>query len=141
MLLMVILMTSPVKLLPFLSHKSSQKMMHLEKAKKTNEQVHKIVALIMLGNFKMFSLRFSNKMLAFRAGIHKTLRQNSKQGIPRSDCFFRSSLIWVSSVCRDLLGRQIVFEILEHKFLNLFPFCYQINCWFSGLEFTKCLSE
>ena len=25
--------------------------------------------------------------------------------------------------------------------ISLFSFCSQINCWFPGLEFTKCLSE
>ena len=27
------------------------------------------------------------------------------------------------------------------KILNTFIFCYQIKCWLSGLELTKCLSE
>ena len=36
-------------------------------------------------------------------GIHPTC-QNSKQGRPRSDCFFRSSLILVCSVCLGILA-------------------------------------
>ena len=40
--------------------------------------------------------------------------QNNKQGIPWSDCFFRSSLIWACPVCLCLFGRQLVFKILEH---------------------------
>ena len=41
---------------------------------------------------------------------------NSKQGRPWSDCFWRSSLIWVCPVCLSLFGRQlhVVFKILEH---------------------------
>ena len=41
--------------------------------------------------------------------------QNSKQGKPWSDCFFRSSLIWVCTVCLGLFGKQLVFKILEHQ--------------------------
>ena len=40
--------------------------------------------------------------------------QNSKQGRPSSYCFFRSSLIWVCSVCLGLSDLQLVFKILEH---------------------------
>ena len=36
---------------------------------------------------------------------------NSKQTRPRSDCFYRSSLIWVCTVCLAF-GRKVVFEIL-----------------------------
>ena len=41
--------------------------------------------------------------------------QNSKQGRPWSDCFFRSSLIWVCAVCLlGIFGRKLVFKILEY---------------------------
>ena len=40
--------------------------------------------------------------------------QNRKQRRPWSDCFLRSSLIWVCTVCLGLFGRQLVFKILEH---------------------------
>ena len=54
------------------------------------------------------------KMLVFRAGIHKMFVGIAKQERPRSDCFFRSSLIWICPVCLAFLGRQLLFEILEH---------------------------
>ena len=57
---------------------------------------------------------FSKEMLIIRAGILQNACQNSKQGRPRSDCFFRSSLIWVCIVCLDLFCNQLVFKILEH---------------------------
>ena len=42
---------------------------------------------------------------------------------PRSDCFFRSSLIWVCTVCQGLFGRQLVFKILEHlPYVTLYLF-------------------
>ena len=50
-----------------------------------------------------FRSLFSNNMLLFRTGIHKM--------DIRIACFFRSSLIWVCTVCLDSFGR---FEILEH---------------------------
>ena len=40
--------------------------------------------------------------------------QNSTQGRPGSDCFFRSSLIWICTVCLCLFGEKLVFKILEH---------------------------
>ena len=47
-------------------------------------------------------------------GKHQLTHINSKQGRPWSDCFLRSSLIWVCTVCLGLFGRQLAFEILEH---------------------------
>ena len=44
----------------------------------------------------------------------QTACHNSKQGILWPDCFFRSILIWVCTVCLGLFCRQIVFEILEY---------------------------
>ena len=60
-----------------------------------------------------FLFLFSNKLLVIRTGS-----QNSKQGRPWSDCFFRSSLIWVCTVVLCIFDRQ-VFEILE--ILELLP--------------------
>ena len=40
--------------------------------------------------------------------------QNGKQGRLWSDCFFRSSLIWVYTVCPALFNRRLVFEISDH---------------------------
>ena len=58
-----------------------------------------------------FLFLFLNKMLL---SGWKSL--NIKQRSPWSDCFFRSSLIWVCAVCLPLCGRQlvIVFKILGH---------------------------
>ena len=42
-------------------------------------------------------------MLAFSAGIHKML----DQGRPGSDCFNKSSLIQVFTVCLGLFSRQL----------------------------------
>ena len=39
--------------------------------------------------------------------------QNSKQVRSWLVCFFRSSLIWVCTVCPGLFGRHLVFKILE----------------------------
>ena len=38
----------------------------------------------------------------------------SKQGRPWSDCFWRSSLILVCTVCQGHFGRQQVFKFLDH---------------------------
>ena len=64
---------------------------------------------------KTFLVPSSNKTLVIRAGIHKMANagQNSKQGRPRSDCFFISSIIWVCTVCLGIFGRQLVFEIIR----------------------------
>ena len=61
-----------------------------------------------------FFLLFSNKMLVVRAGIHKMLVRTSKQGRPWSDCFFRSSLIWVCTDCLGIFGRQLVSNFLQN---------------------------
>ena len=65
-----------------------------------------------------FLFLFSNKMLVFRAGIHKFLVRVANREDPdqtaSSDCFFRSSLIWVCPVYLGLFGNQLVFDILEH---------------------------
>ena len=58
---------------------------------------------------KHFLFLFSNKMLVFRAGIHKMLVRIANS----QDCFFRIKLIWLSPFCLDLFGRQLVFKILE----------------------------
>ena len=39
---------------------------------------------------------------------------NSKQGRPWSDCFFRSSLIWIWAVCLGIFWKPLVFGISEH---------------------------
>ena len=39
---------------------------------------------------------------------------NNKQGKPWSDCFFRSSLIRICTVCLGLFCRELEFEILEN---------------------------
>ena len=61
-----------------------------------------------------FLFLFSNKMLVFGAGIHNFQVRVAYREDPGSDCFFRSSLIWVCPFCLGLFGRQLVFEILEH---------------------------
>ena len=61
-----------------------------------------------------FSLLFSNEMYVIRAGIHKMLVRIANREDPGSDCFLRSSLIWVCAVCLDFFSRQLVFEIFEH---------------------------
>ena len=86
--------------------------------------------------FRTFYLfLFSNKKLVFRAGIHKNACQNIKQGRPWSDCFFRSSLIWVCTVCLGCFGRQLLFGILEHllklnsRYAGNF-FMIFVACWY-----------
>ena len=46
-----------------------------------------------------FLFLFSNKMLVLQGKNSQNACQNSKQGRPLSDCFFRSSLIWVCPIC------------------------------------------
>ena len=53
--------------------------------------------------------------------------QNSKQGRPWSDCFFRSSLIWICAVCLGVFDRVLVYKILEHF---LYTYCSWINHMF-----------
>ena len=57
---------------------------------------------------KIFSL-FSNKMLVTRPRIHKMLVKIANREDPDQ---FRSSLIYVCTVCIGLFGKQLVF--LEH---------------------------
>ena len=47
-----------------------------------------------------------NKILAVRAWILPTACQNSKQRRPWSDCFLRSSPIWVCTICLGIFGKQ-----------------------------------
>ena len=70
---------------------------------------------------------------------------NSKQRRPWSDCFFRSSLIWVCTVCLGLICRQLVFKILEHL---LYCACwvtvqaFVVICWlFLNKWFPKFIQE
>ena len=58
-----------------------------------------------------FLVLFSNKTSVINAGIHKMLVSIANREDPGSDCFFRSSLIWVFSVCLGLFGTQPMFEI------------------------------
>ena len=67
----------------------------------------------------------------FCAAIIKQVKVNvpnfwCKGKIMIIDCFFRSSLTWVCSVCLSLFGRQIVFEILEYLtyMLIYYKFCF-----------------
>ena len=61
-----------------------------------------------------FLFLFSDNMLVIKAGAHKTLvRITKKKGRPWSDCFWRSSLIWVWTACTYIFVRQVVFEILK----------------------------
>ena len=63
---------------------------------------------------KTYLIFFSNKMLVIRAGTKKNIGQKSKQGRPRSDCLFRSSLFWVCPVYLAYFGRQLLIKILGH---------------------------
>ena len=71
-----------------------------------------------------FLFLFSNKMMVVRAGNLQIACQNSKQGRPWSDCFFRSLTITVYPVCLGLFNMQLVFEIIEHLPYSVyfFPF-------------------
>ena len=61
---------------------------------------------------KLFSL-CSQRKWGYKGSNSRNACWNSKQGKPTSDCFFRSSLIWVCTVCLWLLIRQLVFKIVE----------------------------
>ena len=50
-------------------------------------------------------------MLVISAGLTKYLSEK-QTGKTLISCFFRSSLIWVQTVCLDFCGRQWLFEIL-----------------------------
>ena len=68
-----------------------------------------------------FLFLFFDKMLVIRAGIHK-------MHVKRSDCFLRSSLIWVCTVCIGLFGWQPVFEILEHLLYSFISHTPILKC-------------
>ena len=53
----------------------------------------------------IFLFLFSNKMLLFRAGIHKMLVRRGNRGDPDQTA---------SSVRLGLFGRQLVYDILAH---------------------------
>ena len=59
---------------------------------------------------------FSQTNVSYQGWNSQNACQNSTQRRPRSNCFFRSSLFWVCTVCEclGLFGRQLVLEILEH---------------------------
>ena len=59
-------------------------------------------------HFSFSVLKYNNGNQAWNSQI---ACQNSKQGRPLTDCFFRSSLIWVCPICISLFYRQLVFEI------------------------------
>ena len=52
-------------------------------------------------------------MLAIEAGIHKMLVRIANRENPDQTASLES-LIWVCTVYLGFLGRQLVFEILEH---------------------------
>ena len=61
------------------------------------------------------SLKLVNMWKELQAGrLSYITCQNRRKRRPWSDCFLRSSLIWVCTVCLGLFGRQLVFKILEH---------------------------
>ena len=64
--------------------------------------------------FSFFSL-----IICWLSGLELTKGKNIKQGRPWSDCFFRSSLIWVCTVCLGLFCKQMVFAILEPLLYHL----------------------
>ena len=51
-----------------------------------------------------FSLSVFKENMGYQGWSSQKDCQNSKQGRPWSDCFFRSSLIWVCAVCLGLFG-------------------------------------
>ena len=62
-------------------------------------------------------------MLVFGTGIYKALVRITNREDPdqtassKTDCFLRSSLIWVCTVYLGHIGRQLVFKILEYVFI------------------------
>ena len=69
---------------------------------------------------------YSMKNNGFRGLNSQNACQNSKQGRPWSDYFWRSSLFWVCPLCLGCFGRHLVFKILEH-FRRI-----HLNCIFPG---------
>ena len=57
-----------------------------------------------------FFFLFSNKKNGYQGLKSQKACLNSNQGRPWSDCYFRSRLIWVCTVCLGLFGRQLVFR-------------------------------
>ena len=55
---------------------------------------------------------FSNKLLVFRAGIHKIDVRKANKEDPDQ--------IWVCPVCLGCLDRQLVFKIIEHLLYAFF---------------------
>ena len=70
-----------------------------------------------------FLFLFSTKIVGYHGWNSQNTCQHCKQGRSWSDCFFRSSLIWVCTVCPGIFGRQLVYKILEHlPYHNLPPY-------------------
>ena len=108
------------------------------------------MAIIIYGKCSKISNTFSfysQIICGYKGWNSPNACQNSKQGRSWSGCFFRSSLIWVYSVCLGLFGRQLVFRILEHlsyakmaiiiygkcsKISNTYSFCSEIICGYRG---------
>ena len=63
-----------------------------------------------------FLFLFSNKMLVFRAGIHKMLVRIANREDPDQTASASSEAVWSRSTLfvYSFFGRQLVFKILEH---------------------------
>ena len=90
----------------------------------------------------LFLFLFSYKSLVFRAEMNKMLVRIANREYSDQTASL-SSLMWVCTVCQDLSGRQLVFEVLVNilKFRTLFSFCSQIEMMVFRTGMNKCLSE
>ena len=79
----------------------------------------------MFYNFEHFSLSVLKESVGYQDWNSQNACQNSKQGIPWSDCFFRSSLIRVSPVC---LGH---FSVQNFRTFTVFEPCFEKGILFS----------
>ena len=102
--------TCTVSLEPFLlAHvKYRSELRHNKKMKST-----RLWCMLNVLKIKHFSLSILKRNVGYQGWNSQNACRNSKQERPRSDFFFRSSLIWVRGVCLDLFCSQLMFKILE----------------------------
>ena len=78
-----------------------------------------------------FHFLFLIKMLVIRAVIHKKIM--SEYGRPTGDCFLRSSLIWVCTVCLDLYYSQLTYHMCSKASFIYGSSRVQIVCKYVGM--------
>ena len=85
-----------------------------------------------------FFLSILKNKVGYQGSYSQNDCQNSKQRRPWSDCSFRSSMIWVCTVCLGIFWQAISVQILDH--LSDFRFAFSYHLSFS-FQLTICIQE